>query len=145
MLPWHEAHTAIVYFDLYLCCAETLGLKFKDTNAGVHLIGDFQRAKARRDALLESNPNAILLAAVKYYSGVRPHDYPEDWPLWLRDENGNRIINHLWNEAYVDFTLPEAQKWTIDQAKAIAACGLFDGIFFDHWGGGRRLHEIRDP
>ena len=81
MLPWHEAHTAIVYFDLYLCCAETLGLKFKDTNAGVYLTGDFQRAKAWRDALLESNPNAILLAAVKYYSGVRPHDYPEDWPF----------------------------------------------------------------
>ena len=143
MLPWHEEHSAIAYYDLYLCCAETLDLKFKDTNAGVHLIGDFQAAKARRDAILAFNPNAILLVPVRYYSAVRPDEYSEDWPLWLRDENGNRIISHLWNEAYVDFTLPEAQKWTIDQAKAIAACGLFDGIFFDHWGGRRKLHEIR--
>ena len=143
MLPWHEEHNAIAYYNLYLCCPETLGLKFKDTNAGVHLIGDFQAAKERRDALLAFNPNAILLVPVRYYSAVRPNEYPEEWPLWLRDENGNRIISHLWNEAYVDFTLPEAQKWAIDQAKAIAACGLFDGIFFDHWSGGRRLHEIR--
>ena len=61
MLPWHEEHSAIAYYDLYLCCAETLDLKFKDTNAGVHLIGDFQAAKARRDAILAFNPNAILL------------------------------------------------------------------------------------
>ena len=142
-LPWHETHSAIVYFDLYLCCPETLGLKFKDTNTGVHLIGDFQRAKERRDAILEFNPNAILLVAVKYYSDVKPHDYPEDWPLWLRDENGNLIFDALSGEYPVDFTLPETQKWAIDQAKVIAACGLFDGIFLDHWGGLPKLHEVR--
>ena len=143
MLPWHEEHNAIAYYDLYLCCPETLNLKFKDTNTGVHLIGDFQVAKARRDAILAFNPNAILLVPVKYYSDVKPHDYPEDWPLWLRDKNGNRIIDPFWEEFPVDFTLPETQKWVIDQAKAIAACGLFDGIFLDHWGGRQKLLEIR--
>ena len=143
-LPWQEEHIAIVYFDLYLCCPEIpLGLKFRDTNAGVHLIGDFQQAKARRDALLAFNPNAKLLVPVRYYSAVKPDEYPEDWPLWLRDENGDRIIHPLWGEALLDFTLPETQKWAIDQAKAIAACGLFDGIFLDHWSEGRRLREIR--
>ena len=142
-LPWHEGHGAIANFDIYFCCPEVpLGLKFKDTNAGVHLIGDFEAAKARRDTILAFNPNAILLVPVRFYSAVKPHDYPEDWPLWLRDENGNRIID-VWGEALLDFTLPETQKWAIDQAKAIAACGLFDGIFFDHWGKGRRLHEFR--
>ena len=142
-LPWHETHDSIVYFDLYLCCPETLGLKFKYTNAGVHLIGDFEVAKARRDAILAFNPNAILLVPVKYYSDVKPHDYPEDWSLWLRDENGNRIFDLPSGEFPVDFTLPETQKWVIDQAKAIAACGLFDGIFLDHWGGLQKLHEVR--
>ena len=143
-LPWQEEHNAIAYYDLYLCCPEIpLGLKFRDTNAGVHLIGDFQAAKKRRDALLAFNPEAILLIQVRYYSAVQPDEYPEDWPLWLRDENGDRIIHPLWGEAYVDFTLPEAQKWVIDQAKTIAACGLFDGIFLDHWGGGQRLHGLR--
>ena len=143
-LPWQEEHIAIVYFDLYLCCPEIpLGLKFKDTNAGVHLIGDFQQAKARRDALLAFNPNAKLLVEVRYYGRVKPNDYPEDWPLWLRDENGNRIMNDIWGVAFVDFTLPETQKWAIDQAKAIAACGLFDGIFLDNWSEGQRLHGLR--
>ena len=142
-LPWHEGHGAIANFDIYFCCpAVPLNLKFKDTNAGVHLTGDFQAAKARRDAILAFNPNAILLVPVRYYSSVQPHEYPEEWPLWLKDENGNRIID-IWGDALVDFTLPETQKWAIDQAKAIAACGLFDGIFFDHWDEGRRLHEIR--
>ena len=143
-LPWHEkAHEAIAYFDLYFCCPEVpLNLKFKNTNAGVHLIGDFQAAKARRDAILAFNPNAILLVPVIYYSSVQPEEYPEDWPLWLKDKNGNRIID-IWGDALVDFTLPETQKWAIDQAKAIAACGLFDGIFFDHWDEGQRLHGLR--
>ena len=143
-LPWHEAHEARVYFDLYLCCPEIpLGLKFRDTNAGVHLIGDFQQAKARRDALLAFNPNAKLLVEVRYYGRVKPNDYPEDWPLWLRDENGNRIMNDIWGVALVDFTLPETQKWAIEQAQAIAACGLFDGIFLDNWSEGQRLHGLR--
>lgn len=48
-----------------------------------------------------------------------------------------------WGDALLDFTLPETQKWAIDQAKAIASCGLFDGIFLDHWSEGRRLREMR--
>ena len=142
-LPWQEAPTPIAYFDIYFCCPEVpLNLKFKDTSAGFHLIGDFQEAKARRDEILAFNPNAILLVPVKFYSAVKPDDYPEDWHLWLRDRNGNRIID-IWGEALLDFTLPETQKWAINQAKAIAACGLFDGIFFDHWDKGRKLLELR--
>ena len=144
-LPWLSADEPIAYFDLYFCCPETLDLKFKTTKAGVHLIGDFQRAKERRDALLAFNPNAILLVPVVYYSGLPAYRYPEDGvlqDLWLRDENGNRIVDS-WGEALLDFTLPETQKFAIDQAKAIASCGLFDGIFFDHWSEGRRLREYR--
>ena len=138
-LPFLSEDQPIAYFDLYFCCPETLGLKFKNTNVGVHLIGDFQRAKERRDALLAFNPNAVLLVPVIYYTG------PEDGNLrdfWLRDENGNRIVDS-WGDTLLDFTLPETQKWAIDQAKAIASCGLFDGIFLDHWSEGRRLREIR--
>ena len=144
-LPWLSESQPIAYFDLYFCCPETLGLQYKSTNVGVHLIGDFQRAKERRDALLAFNPNAILLVPVIYYSGLSAHRYPEDGvlqALWLRDENGNRVVDS-WGAALLDFTLPETQKYAIDQAKAIAACGLFDGIFLDHWSEGRRLREIR--
>ena len=91
------------------------------------------------------NPNAVLLVPVTYYTGLSVHGSSEDGvlqDLWLRDENGNRIVDN-WGDALLDFTLPETQKWAIDQAKAIAACGLFDGIFLDHWGEGRRLREYR--
>ena len=143
--PWVSEDAPIAYFDLYFCCPATLGLKFKNTNAGVHLIGDFQRAKEQRDALLAFNPNAILLVQVIYYSGLSAQVYPEHGTLqalWLRDENGNRVIGS-GGEALLDFTLPKTQKWAIDQAKAIAACGLFDGIFLNHWGEGRKLHEYQ--
>ena len=143
-LPWLSEDEPIAYFDLYFCCPNTLGLRLKNTKFGTHLVGDFQRAKERRDALLAFNPNAVLLVTVEYFT-VSANVYSEDsvlQDLWLRDETGNRIVDS-WGDALLDFTLPETQKWAIDQAKAIAACGLFDGIFFDHWSEGRRLREIR--
>ena len=143
--PWSSEDQPIAYFDLYFCCPETLGLQYKNTNVGVHLIGDFHRAKERRDALLAFNPNAVLLVPVIYYTAPSAHGHLEDGvlqDLWLRDENGNRIIDN-WGDALLDFTLPETQKYAIDQAKSIALCGLFDGIFLDHWSEGRRLHEYR--
>ena len=143
-LPWLSEDQPIAYFDLYFCCPETLDLKFKNTKAGIHLIGNFQRAKERRDALLAFNPNAVLLVPVTYFTGLPAYVYPEDGvlqDLWLRDETGNRVVDS-WGEALLDFTLPETQKWAIDQAKAITACGLFDGIFLDHWSEGRRLRDI---
>ena len=146
ILPGLEEGQSIAYFDLYFSHpAGHLGLNLKYTNVGVHLTGDFQKAKEHRDVLLAYNPNAMFLVPVIYYSGVSARVHPEDGvlqDLWLRDENGNRIVDN-WGDALLDFTLPETQKWAIDQAKAIAACGLFDGIFLDHWSEGRRLREYR--
>ena len=96
----------------------------------------------QRDAVLARNPNMIILVVVKYYSGVRPDRYPEDWPLWLHDEKGNRVID-IWGEALLDFTLPETQAWLFAQVEAVSRCGLYDGIFLDHWNEDRRLHELR--
>ena len=141
-LPWLPSDEPIAYFDLYFSHpAGHLGLSLKYTNAGVALVGDLQRAKERRDTLLAFNPNAMFLVPVIYYSGLPASRYPEDGvlqDLWLRDENGNRVVDNS-EEALLDFTLPETQKWAIDQAKAIAACGLFDGIFLNHWDEGLRL------
>ena len=141
-LSWLPADEPIAYFDLYFSHpAGYFGLNLKYTNAGVALVGDFQRAKERRDALLAFNPNAMFLVPVIYYSGLPASRYPEDGvlqDLWLRDENGNRVVDNS-EEALLDFTLPETQQWAIDQAKAIAACGLFDGIFLNHWDEGLRL------
>ena len=117
-------------------------LNFIETDNGFHFIGNLEEAKRQRDALLKQNPNMIFFAGVEYYN-AGPDDYPEDWPLWLRDEAGERIFDEGWDQFLVDFTLPETQKWAIDQAKAIAACGLFDGILLDHWNEDPRLRRQR--
>ena len=119
-----------------------LGLNFVATDNGIHLIGNLQEAKRRRDALLSSNPNMILLVEIPYY-GANPDAYPEDWGAWLRDAEGNRFRDEGWWASLVDFTLPETQKWTLEHVQAVARCGLFDGIFLDHWSEGRRLRGYR--
>ena len=118
-----------------------LGLNFVVTDNGIHLVGNLQEAKRRRDALLSNNPNMILLVQIPYYGAGE--DYPEDWVSWLRDAEGNRIQDEGWWGYFLDFTLPETQKWTLEHVQAVAKCGLFDGIFLDHWNEGRRLRGYR--
>lgn len=144
-LPWSTEEDTIAYFDLYFCCPDTLGLRLINTNEGVELVGDFELARARKSALLEFNPNAIMLVPVKYYTGISAHFSPEKNEflsrLLLRDENGDIIVDN-WEEVRLNFSLPETQKWAIDQAKAIASCGLFDGVFLDHWNEAERLYGV---
>ena len=60
--------------------------------------------------------------------------YPEDSPYWIRDENGNLVPWIRGRNYYlIDFTNPEFQEQIVEQAIAVAQCGLFDGIFFDWW------------
>lgn len=127
--------------DLYFSDPQ-FGLYFVEDDSSFYVAGDVEQAVKQRDDLLAQNPNLITLVVVQYYSGVRPDRYPEDWPLWLRDEKGNRIID-IWGEALLDFTLPETQAWLLAQVKAVSRCGLYDGVFLDHWSEGLRLHDYR--
>ena len=147
----------MAYFDLHFGPPQTLTLGWSFGRVGERPVGgpkavrlvavgisSVEEAKQRREALLAFNPNAILLVPVRYYSGLPARLYPEDGvlkDLWLRDKNGNRIVGG--GEASLDFTLPETQEFVFDQVRAIKACGLFDGIFFDHWSGGKKLLEFR--
>ena len=143
--------TPMAYFDLHFGSPQTVQLEWAFGQPGsderVRLIGagiaNIEDAKRRREAILAFNPNAILLVPIRYYSGLSARYYPEDGvlrDLYLRDKNGNRII--IGGEAAaLDFTLPETQAFVFDQVRAIKACGLFDGIFFDHWSEGAVLLE----
>ena len=124
--------------DLYFCCP-MFGLGFVETGEGIRLVGDVGRAMEQRELLKKQNPNLVLLVGIQYYSGVDPDAYPEDSPLWLRDEKGARVIEEGWNESLLDFTKPIVQKLAIQQAVAVSKCGLFDGIFLDHWNENPRL------
>ncbi|MCY3740250.1 MAG: leucine-rich repeat domain-containing protein [Candidatus Poribacteria bacterium] len=146
--------TPMAYFDLHFGSPQTLQLEWAFNQPGsgerVRLIAagtaNIEDAKQRRKAILAFNPNAILLVPIRYYSGLPAQLYPEDGvlrDLYLRDKNGNRIIGGDGEVAFLDFTLPETQEFVFDQVRAIKACGLFDGIFFDHWSGGAGLLESR--
>ena len=121
----------LVHHDLHFCCL-TFGLGFAESEQGVKLVGDLRAARNQRDAILEKNPNMLFLVGIYYY-GAHPDQYPEDWQYWLRDENGNRVQDVGWSELLIDFTIPEAQDFFVQQAVAVAECGLYDGIFFDWW------------
>ena len=119
------------HHDLHFCCL-MFGLSFVEAEQGIKLVGDLKTARNQRDAILEQNPNMLLLVGIYYY-GADPDMYPEDWPYWLRDENGNRVQDVGWSQLLIDFTIPEAQDVFIQQAVAVAECGLYDGIFLDWW------------
>ena len=142
-LPTLTESERLTRHDLYFCCP-MFGLGFVETEEGIKLVGNIERAMEQRRELQAQNPNLILLVAVRYFSGVvSDASYPEDWPHWLRDEKGNRVIEPRWNEGLLDFTQPETQKWAIEQAIAVSECGLFDGIFLDHWSEHPRLEGYR--
>ena len=139
-LPTLSESQRYSHHDLWL--GAELGLEFAVTDNGVHLVGNFREAKRQREELLSQNPNMVLLVSIPYYA-ARADAYPEDWVSWLRDAEGNRIQDEGWWGSLLDFTLPETQKWTLEHVQAVAKCGLFDGIFLDHWSEGRRLRGYR--
>ena len=116
------------------------GLRFQRASDGIQLAGDLNEARRHRDALLEMNPNMIFILQLPmrdadpdspFYKSVY-----DDGFSWIRDETGNRV--EAWVEAWgrsdlLDFTHPGQQDIIVQQALAIAKCGLYDGIFLDWW------------
>ena len=146
--------TPNAYFDLHISAPNKLTLEWafgelrhdETVRLIAASISSIEEAKQRSDAILAFNPNAIFIVPIMYYSGANVRHYPEDGvlrDLWLRDKNGNRIVIGSEGGVLLDFTLPETQEFVFDQVRAVAACGLFDGIFFDHWGEGNTLMESR--
>ena len=118
-------------------------------------------ARQRKEELLSLNPHLLLLVEIrcrdaKYLSRENEAQvenwwdvgfYPPDSPYWLKDKNGEPVIG--WGEdtngdgkidendtvlSYlIDFTNPEVQNLIANQAMALNASGLFDGIMLDWW------------
>ena len=117
------------------------GLRFQRTDEGVSLVGDWIEARRQQKALLDLNPNMILLCAVsmrgadpkspflkELYSG---NDFP-----WITDASGEIILGtpvEQYTDLLIDFTHPIAQDIIVAQAIAVAESGLWDGILFSYW------------
>ena len=108
------------------------GIYGVDPPYGFSIHGNLDRAKEIRAHIRSLNPNMLTIAAIPI-NFIGKDTYPDDWPYWLRDRNGNRVYEPFSGSGLIDFTLTGAQDWVVERAKAVARCGLYDGIFFDNW------------
>ena len=109
------------------------GLRMKITPEGRLIIGNIDEAIRSRDEYLVHNPNMVFLTAVKLLTFPSVW-FPPEWPHWI-NYNPNAYANT------VNFTHPEVQDVVVDQALAVAGCGLLDGIFIDHWN--EEIHYLK--
>ena len=117
------------------------GLRFQRTDEGVSLVGDWIEARRQQKALLDLNPNMILLCGVNM-RGADPESpflkelyRGDDFP-WITDASGEIIPGvpvERYTDLLIDFTHPIAQDIIVDQAIAVAESGLWDGILFGYW------------
>ena len=136
----------IAYHDIYWT-RRPFALRFHSTPQGYQVRGEIALAIAKRDELLSKNPNMLFLRTIRQRDARVNVHYPEDWPYWLRDDEGNPIRHHEDPDVYlINLTLPEVQDIIVQQAIAASKCGLYDGIFFDWWrevGGNLRDFSVR--
>ena len=134
-LPNLSGEDLFSYHDLYWRYPP-FGLQFQLTPQGYQLIGNIEQAVKMRDEFLAKNPNMIFLAEIRLRDAGLSFHYSEDWPYWLRDENGN-LVRNVHNTYLIDFRIPEVQDIIVQRVIAISKCGLYDGIFIDWWNEGR--------
>ena len=111
-------------------------------------VGRIDEMRELHTEVLRLNPNMIFLIGLDFQNGLFER-YGEDWEGWLRDKEGNRLTS-VWRtytgeeemDNLMDFTKPVVIEQIVQQAKAISECGLYDGIWLDHWGEGKRLQGI---
>ena len=133
-LPHLSLDERLPYYDLYWHNLP-FSVHFAPTPQGYQPAGYMERAIANREELLAKNPNMIFLAEIKLIAATYKH-YPEDFPYWLKDENGNPIFgtkDPRLDKYFLDFRIPGMQDVIVQQAIAVAKCGLYDGIIFDSW------------
>ncbi len=122
----------VAHHDLHF--TPTFSLSWQETSQGRQLAGYLKNAQAERDALLALNPNMISLSGVRMREALLEEYNDEDSPYWIRDTTGNRIPAAPDYPGFLlDFTHPEVQDIIVQEATAIAKCGLYDGLFIDWW------------
>ena len=129
-LPELSDTEQIALHDFYWSSPYVSQRFFKMIN-GWRIVGFSGEAQNLVDTYRTLNPNMIFIAEVRIRD-AKLDLYGEDFPYWLRDSGGNLIPEPTLNNHYVtDFTQPGMQDIIVEQAVAVAKCGLYDGIFFD--------------
>ena len=131
--PALSNEAAIGLHDLYWTCCTQFGLRWRETDQGVKLIGNIEKARAERDALLAENPNLILLPEIRMRDAFPSHFYHKDWEYWIKDTSGNRVLVPGYPAYLMDFTHPDVIDIIVEQAIETQRCRLYDGIMLDWW------------
>ena len=130
----HDLHWHLPYFKT----------DWLETSQEWNIYGNLGEAQAMRDELLSLNPNMLFLIEVRVRDDFLSQR-GEDYPYWLRDSEGN-LVRDTGDIYLTDFTQPAMQDMIVQQAIAVAKCGLFDGIFLDRFAeGARTLYEEEYP
>jgi hypothetical protein len=108
-----------------------------------------QKGLAHRRALLERNPNMILIMEIRYRDAWGdtppancPEEYKEHWrgflpadhKWWKRGTDGKIVKG--WEEGgflQLDFANPEYQEQVAKQCAAAVKSGVVDGVMLDWW------------
>jgi len=122
----------LVYHDLFWG-GPGFHLQWHPTPRGLRLFGRIDDAHWKREYLLSKNPNFLRLVSLDYID-ADPSDYPEEWPHWIRDENGDRVPAYAGGSTFlIDFTHPVVQDILVQKVLAVANCSLYDGVFLGRW------------
>ena len=132
-ISYHDLFTTHLPFGLRF----TQASPWSQLTAGNLATGaDLDAAIAKREEFLAKNPSMLFLAEIRIWTAHPVLMYPEDWFGWARDEHGNPVSGDRFASYptyLIDIRLPEVQDIIIEQAISVAACGLYDGIYFDGW------------
>ncbi len=118
-----------------LWCCPQFGVGFKGTGDNIKMgveVGSLDLPIQKRDELLAINPNTLFIVQIRMREAY-PEEFPEDSPYLVRDASGGPVYAPFSDVYLLDFTRPDVQELIINEAIAVSKCGLFDGIFFDHW------------
>ena len=116
--------------DLYFA-GPMFGLRPFDSGEGWELRGVLERSEQIRDDYIAFNPNMVFLVEIRMRD-AQPEHFPEDSPYWLRDANGETVIDGQ-GLYLINFAHPDVQEIIVQQAIAVSKCGLYDGVVFDWW------------
>jgi hypothetical protein len=92
-----------------------------------------EKGRKVRKALLELNPNIILIAEIRYRDASRRF-LPADHKWWRRNKDGT--LTKGWSEGrfiQLDFDNPEYRNHVARRAGAVVESGVVDGVLLDWW------------
>ena len=130
---WDKRLAHGAYHDLYFSSLDMFQQRFVEIDNEWHVYGSMPLSIDLRDRLHALNPNMIFLAEVRIRDYGNHDAFPDDHPYWLRDAQGNIVYEDSYGWRLINYAHPVVQDIIVGQALAISRCGLYDGVFFDHW------------